>query len=69
MREAFARAGVLRLRADWTRQDPAITAALARHGRNGVPLYLLHRPGQAQPLVLPEILTPGLLLEALGSLR
>ena len=69
VREAFARAGVLRLRADWTRQDPAITAALARHGRNGVPLYLLHRPGQAQPLVLPEILTPGLLLEALGSLR
>ena len=69
VREAFARVGVLRLRADWTRHDPAITAALARHGRHGVPLYLLHRPGQAQPLILPEILTPGLLLEALAGLR
>ena len=69
VREAFARAGVLRLRADWTRHDPAITAALARHGRNGGPLYLLHRPGQAEPLVLPEILTPGLLLETLAGLR
>ena len=46
-----------------------VTAALARHGRNGVPLYLLHRPGQAEPLILPEILTPGLLLETLAGLR
>ncbi len=72
-REAVAgemqRLGVLRLRADWTQRDPAITAALASHGRNGVPLYLLYLPGEAQPQLLPEILTPGIVLEALAQLR
>ncbi len=67
VRLAFDKAGVVRLRADWTHRDPAITAALARHARNGVPLYLLYRPGQAQPQVLPELLTPGIVLQALGA--
>ena len=43
------------LRADWTRRDPAITAALAALGRNGVPVYVLQAPGKA-PVVLTEIL-------------
>ena len=47
---------VARLRADWTRRDPAITAALAALGRNGVPTYALYRPGRA-PIVLTEILS------------
>ena len=63
----FVRRGVLTLRADWTQRDPAITAALAAHGRNGVPLYLLYLPGEAQPRVLPEILAPGLVLDALSA--
>ncbi|HWS74234.1 MAG TPA: thioredoxin family protein [Quisquiliibacterium sp.] len=65
----MARRGVLRLRADWTQRDPAITAALASHGRNGVPLYLLYLPGESQPRVLPEILTPGIVLDELARLR
>ena len=44
------------LRADWTRRDPAITAALAALGRNGVPVYVVYKPGQA-PVVLSEILS------------
>ena len=48
---------VLLLRADWTRRDPAITAELARFGRNGVPVYLLYSPGAAGPRVLSEILS------------
>jgi thiol:disulfide interchange protein DsbD len=44
------------LRADWTRRDPAITAALQRLGRNGVPVYVIYRPGAA-PVLLPEILS------------
>ncbi|MCL4745837.1 MAG: thioredoxin family protein [Burkholderiaceae bacterium] len=63
------RRGVLRLRADWTNRDPEITAALARHGRNGVPLYLLYLPGEAVPRVLPEILTSGIVLDALSAMR
>ncbi len=44
------------LRADWTRRDPAITAALAQLGRNGVPVYVLYQNGRA-PVVLSEVLT------------
>jgi thiol:disulfide interchange protein/DsbC/DsbD-like thiol-disulfide interchange protein len=44
------------LRADWTRRDPAITAALAQLGRNGVPVYVLY--GKiGPPVVLSEVLT------------
>ena len=43
------------LRADWTRRDPAITAALAQLGRSGVPVYVVYRPGKP-PVVLSEVL-------------
>ncbi len=43
------------LRADWTRRDPAITAALAELGRNGVPVYVFYKKGSA-PVVLSEVL-------------
>ena len=64
----MARHNVLRLRADWTQRDPAITAELASHGRNGVPLYLLYDPARRAPRVLPELLTVGVVTEALGAL-
>jgi thiol:disulfide interchange protein DsbD len=57
--------GIVALRADWTQRDPAITAALARHGRNGVPLYLVLRPGEPQPRILPELLTAAIVLDAI----
>ena len=43
------------LRADWTRRDPAITAALGQLGRSGVPVYVVYQQGRA-PVVLSEIL-------------
>jgi thiol:disulfide interchange protein DsbD len=52
---AFDARRVALLRADWTRQDPAITAALRALGRSGVPVYVLHAPGRA-PVVLTELL-------------
>lgn len=66
--EAMRSAGMLRLKADWTNRDPGITAELARHGRNGVPLYLVYLPGVEQPVVLPELLTNGIVLDALAGL-
>jgi thiol:disulfide interchange protein DsbD len=63
--QAFEQAGFVRLRADWTRRDARIAAELARHGRNGVPLYLVMRPGQQEARVLPEVLTVAGVLEAL----
>ena len=65
--KAFAEKKVVLLRADWTRRDPEITAALAEFGRSGVPVYALYRPAKST-LVLPEILTPGGLREALQTL-
>jgi len=65
VREAFERAKVVKLRADWTDRDPRITEALTRHGRNGVPLYLYYRPGSQRPQVLPELLTPGIVIDAI----
>ncbi|MFZ2587170.1 MAG: thioredoxin family protein [Alphaproteobacteria bacterium] len=62
----FAKHNVTLLQADWTRYDAAITAELASHGRRGVPLYLLYRQGEEQPLVLPQLLTYGMLEEALA---
>ena len=47
---------VVLLRADWTRRDPAITAALTQLGRSGVPVYVIYKPGRA-PVVLSEILS------------
>lgn len=50
---------------DWTVRDPAITRELERHGRSGVPLYLLYAPASERPRVLPQLLTPGLVAEAI----
>ena len=55
------------LRADWTRRDPDITAALAQLGRNGVPVYVLYQAGRA-PVVLSEILSVDEVRAALASL-
>ena len=64
--QAFQRANVLLMRADWTRRDARITAALARLGRNGVPVYVLLRAGR-EPLLLSEILTAGAVRDALAA--
>jgi len=67
VRAAFAQRNVALVRADWTRRDPAITQALARLGRNGVPVYVLYRPGR-EPLVLPEVLSKGIVEDALAAI-
>jgi thiol:disulfide interchange protein DsbD len=67
VRQAFAHANVALLRADWTRRDPQISAALAALGRDGVPAYVLYRPGK-EPLLLPEILTQQTVIDALATL-
>lgn len=61
----FAELRVAALEADWTRYDPAITQALAGFGRSGVPLYVYYPPGGA-PRLLPAVLTPALVLEAVA---
>ncbi len=55
------------LRADWTRRDPAITAALQSLGRSGVPVYVLYQ-GKQPPVVFSEILSVAQLRAALSRL-
>jgi thiol:disulfide interchange protein DsbD len=59
---------VLLLRADWTSKDPAITAELAKWGRSAVPFNLIYAPGRPEPVVLPELLTPGVVLDGFAQL-
>ena len=61
---AFKASDTVWLTGDWTLADPAITAELARFGRNGVPLYLVYARG-GEPQVLPQILTPQAVTEAI----
>jgi thiol:disulfide interchange protein DsbD len=67
VQQAFARRNVALVRADWTRRDPAIGESLAALGRSGVPVYVLYRPGK-DPLLLPELLQQGMILDALATL-
>jgi thiol:disulfide interchange protein DsbD len=63
---AFAEANIVYLEADWTNRDATIAAALAEHGRAGVPLYLYYPPG-GEPQVLPQVLSEALILETIAG--
>jgi thiol:disulfide interchange protein DsbD len=68
VREAFQRHGVVKMKADWTNGDPAITKILQQFGRPGVPLYVLY-PGKSEaPVVFPELLTKNILLDKLETI-
>lgn len=64
--DAFTKAGVVALKADWTNQNPEITALLSQYGRSGVPLYIYVPPG-GEPKVLPQLLTESIVLAAMDS--
>ena len=63
--EAFKRTGAVYLKGDWTNRDGAIAAELAAHGRAGVPLYLIYDAKGGEPVVLPQLLTEGMVAKAL----
>lgn len=66
--QEFAGKHVVLLKADWTRENPDITQALAALGRSGVPVYALYTPGENSPRLLPQVLTPGIVTDALAQL-
>ncbi len=67
VRDAFQRRGIVKMKADWTNGDPVITKLLQQFGRPGVPLYVLYPGKNGEPIVFPELLTKGMLLEKLES--
>ncbi len=64
IKSAFREKNIATLKADWTNKDPQITAELAKFGRGAVPFNLVYKPAAAEPIILPELLTPGTVLDA-----
>lgn len=68
----FKDKGIKYLKGDWTNQNPAITNYLEEYGRSGVPIYVYYGPrnketgARPQPSVLPQILTPSIVENALN---
>ena len=57
------------LRADWTNRSPEITRLISGFGRSGVPVVVLYPPGEkSEPVLLPTLLTPGIVIQALESM-
>ena len=69
VQEIFRDKKVVLMKGDWTNRDPAITKALAAFGRAGVPLYLVYngKPGSTEPVVLPQLLTAGVVQSAFAD--
>lgn len=57
------------MKGDWTNEDPEISEVLERFNRPSVPLYVLYSGDTSkEPVILPQILTPGLVAEAFGNI-
>ena len=69
VQQAMSDNDITYMKGDWTNEDPEITAVLEQFNRPSVPLYVLY-PGAAskEPLILPQILTPGALSRAFESI-
>ena len=66
VREKLKALGVVALLADYTRTPDVITTELNRFNRAGVPLVLVYpKDPRLDAIVLPEVLTPGIVLGAL----
>ena len=69
VRQLLAKKQIVPIKADWTNANPEITAALKKFGRVGVPFYVIYPAENASdPIVLPELLTESILVEALKKL-
>ncbi len=66
-RTSLAAADAVYMVGDWTDVDPAITAYLQRYRAVGVPLYVIYPRGGGEGRVLPAVLTPGIVNDALAN--
>ncbi|MEN0652772.1 MULTISPECIES: protein-disulfide reductase DsbD family protein [Hyphobacterium] len=67
VRQAFERTGVVELVADWTNHDDAIAREIRSHGAAGVPLYVVYPADGGEPVVLPPVISPDMIVEALET--
>ncbi len=68
VRQKLKEINAVTLVGDYTHFPDSITAELNRYSRAGVPLVLVYpKSVDAQPIVLPALLTPGVVLDALNQ--
>ena len=68
MSTEFEKRNITYMIADWTEYDPEIARFIEKHGRTGIPLYVFYPAGLTNaPLILPQILTFSLVIEALDK--
>ncbi|WP_240008173.1 protein-disulfide reductase DsbD family protein [Pseudaquidulcibacter saccharophilus] len=64
VQQVFKDKNVEFLVADWTKKDDIIARALSSHGRAGVPMYLVYHSSEKEPVILPQLLTPQIVINA-----
>lgn len=69
VRSELVKDGVVAMRADWTRPNDKILAYLKTNGRFGIPFNIVYGPSAPQGIVLPELLTQDVVLNALKAAR
>ena len=70
VQQAFKDAGIVYMVGDWTHFNPEITALLNEYQRSGIPLYLLYPPvANAPAIILPQLLSKGIVLNAINNIK
>jgi len=65
VKAAMARTSTIYMVADSTKYNPDVEQALSDFGRGGLPLYVVYPADGGKPVVLPQVLTPGIVISAL----
>jgi len=69
VRNKMAESGVVKMKADWTKNDEVITAELRKFGRNSVPLYVLYGTDPNEPpRILPQVLSSDIVSQHLDAI-
>ena len=67
VKAAMARTSTIYMVADSTKYNPDVEQALSDFGRGGLPLYVVYPADGGKPVVLPQVLTPGIVISALNQ--
>lgn len=67
VKAAMARTSTIYMVADSTKYNPDVEQALSDFGRGGLPLYVVYPADGSKPVVLPQVLTPGIVISALDQ--
>lgn len=66
--QAMADQGITYLKGDWTNQDPEISRVLDAFNRPSVPLYVFYPGAGKEPVILPQILTPSIVVDTFTNI-